>query len=245
MWSFRIQYHMRFVKHAYFVTLTYGQDQIKRSPKGFLNLHKKDFQDYIKRIRKELKQTSKTPDNDKVKYIVTGEYGGDRGRPHYHAIIFNVDFETIIKHWPHGYVDIKEVNKNRIAYIFKYIWKPRKRKDPDHWDDRVPEYVNFSNGLGVQWLTEKNIQYHRKNIDNPTITLPTGERIAIPRYFKEKIFNEEERQYIADKMREFASVDEKEQILNTLTDDQHNQLLQWKKEKMRISQKKSKKDSLD
>lgn len=238
-WAYRLKYHMRTVKHAYFLTLTYADGQCKRSDNGFLNLCPDDFRKYIKRIRKRLGDNKHTPFNDRVKYVVTGEYGSRRGRPHYHAIVFNVPFEVLMKEWPHGIVDVRDVNSSRIAYVFKYTQKARIRKLTHDRDDRIPEYINYSQGLGKQFLTPLNILYHVVNIDNPTITLETGERIAIPRYYKEKMFTKDQRDYIAQRMIEISDFPDA-----MLTPDEQQLVLAYKNEKVRIMNKKAKKDKL-
>lgn len=238
MWSFRLQYHLRYVKHCYFVTLTYEYG-LERTENGFLTLSPKHFRNFIKRIRKDLGDTKETPFNDRVKYVVTGEYGTKNARPHFHAVIFNVPYDTLTKHWDYGIIDIRDVSTDRIAYVFKYTQKARIRKQTHSRDDRVPEYVNFSQGLGKQWLTEKHIHYHKRNIENPTLTLKSGERIAIPRYYKNQIFTDEERQQIADNMMQMAENYE----TPNLTHDQEQELLKWKNEKIRIMNKKAKKDA--
>lgn len=240
MWSFRIQQHLLTVKHAYFITITYADGTLDRSPNGYLTLNKKHFRDYIKRIRKDLGDSKATPFNHRVKYIVTGEYGTKFGRPHFHAVLLNVPFDKIQKHWPNGIVDIKELNTNRIAYVFKYIQKARIKKYTHSRDDRVPEYVNFSQGIGKQWLSHKHISYHQRNIDNPTITLPTGQRIAIPRYYKERIFSEEQRQYIATRMEELSQFTD----VTKLNETEAQKVLLYKNEKIRLMHKKAKKDQL-
>jgi len=238
MWAFRIQYHMRTVDHAYFVTLTYAHGQASRTENGFLTLNKKNFQNYVKRIRKQLNQDKKTPFDKQVKYVVTGEYGTQRKRPHYHAIILNVPYDVIVSNWQHGIVDVREISPSRIAYVFKYCQKARiGRKQQHSRDDRVPEYVNFSQGLGKQWLTPKNIDFHVKNIDNPTLIYGKS-RIAIPRYYKHRIFTDEQRHYIADKMATYSQ--ENQEV--SLSHDEAYQLLQYKNEKIRLMHKKAKKE---
>lgn len=239
-WAFRISYHARFVKHIYFVTLTY-ETGIDVTPNGLFTLTPDHFRNYMKRIRKDMGQNKNTPENEKVKYIVTGEYGAKRKRPHFHAIILNVPIEQLQKHWQYGIVDIRPFNLSRTAYVFKYTQKGNKRRKLEHSrDDRVPEYVNFSQGLGQMWLTDKHIRYHKENIANPTITLPTGERISIPRYYKNKMFTDEERQRIADQMMELAN--KEYDPTEHLSPAEQQMLLQWKNEKIRLMNKKSKKE---
>lgn len=56
------------------LTLTYADE-------GDGELHKRDYQLFMKRLRKRLKGL-------KIKYFVSGEYGSLRGRPHFHIPIF-------------------------------------------------------------------------------------------------------------------------------------------------------------
>ena len=56
-----------------FVTLTYGRDQLP----AFGSLDHRDFQLFMKRVRKY----SETP----VRFYMSGEYGPQNSRPHYHS----------------------------------------------------------------------------------------------------------------------------------------------------------------
>lgn len=239
-WAFRISKHLLHVKHAYFVTYTYALGQCDRSENGFLTLNPHHFRNYMKRVRKELGDNKDTPFNDRVKYIITGEYGTKKARPHYHAILLNVPYSVIEKHWPYGLVDIREIHSNRIAYLFKYCQKARVTKRIHDRDDRIAEYVNFSQGIGKQWLTDQTQHYHVTNINNPTITLSSGERISIPRYYKERIFTKEQREQIAENMSYIE--DHNQQVIDSLDHQQQQELLAYKNEKIRLMNKKAKKD---
>ena len=63
-----------------FITLTY--DDAHLPPDGSLQV--KDFQDFMKRLRSRVKKP--------VRFFHCGEYGELSQRPHYHAILFGVDF---------------------------------------------------------------------------------------------------------------------------------------------------------
>ena len=79
MWSLRLLYELKEWDSASFVTLTYDKEHLKSQ-----SLVKKDFTDFMKRVRRDL-----TKDR-KIKYYMCGEYG-DKGRPHFHSIIFGLD----------------------------------------------------------------------------------------------------------------------------------------------------------
>lgn len=70
----------------YFLTLTYNNESVLHFELGdddFLVADYSDFQKYIKRLRKVEPFSSRG-----LRYIVCREYGGKRGRPHWHALFF-------------------------------------------------------------------------------------------------------------------------------------------------------------
>jgi len=124
---------------AYFITLTYADQQATRTPNGFLNLSKRHPQLFLKRLRKA--KTGNTTSD--IKYYLVGEYGANTKRPHYHAIIFNADIPSIEKAWSHGSVHFGSVNEASVGYTLKYMFK--KGQIPAHKaDDRQPEFALMS-----------------------------------------------------------------------------------------------------
>lgn len=73
-WLYKIWLESLDYTEKIFITLTY-----KKAPK-YNNLEKHELQNFIKRLRKD------NP-NNKIKYFAAGEYGEEKGRPHYHIII--------------------------------------------------------------------------------------------------------------------------------------------------------------
>lgn len=62
------------------ITLTYSDDHLPGP-----SLVYDDFQRFLKRLRKRISPV-------KIRYFGCGEYGERRGRPHFHAILFGMDF---------------------------------------------------------------------------------------------------------------------------------------------------------
>lgn len=234
-WVFRLSYHMRSVKSSFFVTLTYDNASCPVSDNGFMTLRSRDVQLYFKRLRRSLGDSSSVPDNLRLKYYVSGEYGTKTFRPHYHAIVFNADPDSIVKCWHHGHVDVRPVNTSRIAYVLKYITKYRmsKRQSLHARDDRVRPFSFMSKGLGRSWLDNPdNLLKHKGNTDQPFLRLPGGQRIAIPRYYKSRLYTAEELERIADNM---ASLYQEPDV-------DAFELLRWKNEKIRLMHKRSSND---
>lgn len=214
-WSFRLMKEMEISSSAYFITLTYNPESIPMTVKGFMSLNKIDYQNFIRELRRV--------NPEKLKYYTCGEYGGKSWRPHYHAIIFNLDLSTLIDQaqvvkkqpetylngafqfdsplWPLGRITIGQVSEASTGYTLKYISKPS--RVPLHQnDDRIPEFALMSKKLGANYLTQAMREWHEADLLNRAYTpLKDGKKIALPRYYKEKIYSQSDRELIADHMR--------------------------------------------
>jgi len=194
-WSFRLVKEGDRSKNALFVTLTYNDEHIKRSKNNYKNLDKKDLQKFFKRLRKLT--------DEKIKYYAVGEYGFERMRPHYHVILFNASPEIIQRAWNLdnkiiGTVFIGSVTEASIGYTLKYMCKGG--KIPQHKnDDRQKEFSLMSKGLGSNYLTEQMIKWHKNDLTKRMyIPMQDNKKIAMPRYYKDKIYNEMEKTKVAN-----------------------------------------------
>lgn len=117
-WCLRLYHEMEVSSSAFFITLTYDDEHL---PPGE-ELSKRDLQLFIKRLRKR---------NPGIRYFAVGEYGTQKGRPHYHAVIFNlVDLDLITASWcdsngaPIGHIVGDRANMGRIRYMVEYMALP-------------------------------------------------------------------------------------------------------------------------
>lgn len=207
VWTFRLKQHAKNANTSYFVTLTYDTRFVPITKRGYLTLEKRDVQLYFKRLRKA------HPENhEPIKYYLAGEYGSKTFRPHYHIILFNADIELIHKAWEKGEVHIGELTEASAAYTAKYINKGK--IIPMHKnDDRIPEFSLMSKKLGLNYLSEKIINYHRADIERNYLTLEDGKKISLPRYFREKIWTEGERRKQADILaQKFTEIENQKQL---------------------------------
>lgn len=194
-WSFRLRQEDKVSSSAFFITLTYDTKHVTITQNGFMTLDKKHCQDFLKRLRKRV---SKTRPDLRIKYYLAGEYGGKTRRPHYHAIIFNVPSESDIDlSWQLGAVHYGKVEAASVGYTLKYMDKPK--KIPMHMnDDRIREFGLMSKGLGQSYLSQRMINWHRADLINRAyLNIDDGKKIAMPRYYKEKLYTELERKRIA------------------------------------------------
>lgn len=159
-----------------------------------MTLNKKDVQLFFKRLRK-LNEKKNNP--LKISYYLCGEYGGKTCRPHYHIILFNALVETVQTAWTCGGVHYGEVNGASIGYTLKYMSKAK--RIPQHAnDDRTPEFSLMSKGLGKNYIDPRTRKWHIVDLENRMyIPIEDGKKIAMPRYYKDKIYDELQRKRIA------------------------------------------------
>lgn len=134
-WSFRLMQEDKNPDtiSAMFVTLTYDTLHVPITRNGFMSLNKRDFQLFMKRLRKG------TVEGIRLKYFAVGEYGGKTRRPHYHLILFNSSPTAVATAWQLGQCHFGQVTGASIGYTLKYMlkgnWKPKHTND-----DRAPQF---------------------------------------------------------------------------------------------------------
>lgn len=197
-WSFRLLKEMQRSDSAFFLTLTYDTEYVPINENGRMTLDKTDVQKYIKRLRK-------LHEGNPIKYYFVGEYGKQKKRPHYHAIIFNAKAEHLEKAWqikgkPLGLVHLGQVTEASIGYTLKYLCKQQ-----NAYKNKAKEFSLMSKGLGTNYLTKQMINWHKDDLINRMyVPLMDGKKIAMPRYYKEKIYSELEREIISAYMQEVS-----------------------------------------
>lgn len=153
-------------------------------------LYKQDLVKYWKRLRKR--------SDAKIKYYAVGEYGERGNRPHYHAIVFNAEHENMENAWTIddeeiGFTQCDEVTQASIRYVTKYCIN---QKDSRY--SFAPPYATMSNGIGMGYI-KRTKAFHQQKKDL-YITNPGGYRQSMPRYYRERIFSEEELKEIAERV---------------------------------------------
>lgn len=226
MWSFRLMQEDKHSLSSHFITLTYNNENVPITKKLFMTLDKRDIQLFMKRLRKDNK--------NKIKYYLCGEYGSQTKRPHYHAIMFNVDINTIQSNWNKGDIHIGQVSEASVGYTLKYMFK--ETRVPEHQnDDRLPEFSLMSKGLGINYLTNNMIRWHKEDLLNRVyLNILDGKKAAMPRYYKDRIYTREERGQIKSKYTE----EYQKQLDNMLINpDQENIMKQIFNQKLHNEQK--------
>lgn len=177
-WSFRLEQELKISDSALFITLTYSDEEIiygNNEP----TLVKTDIQTYIAKLRRA--------NSVKIKYYAVGEYGTKTERPHYHAIIYNLDNKTILKIeklWEKGQVHIAPCNIATINYTTKYMITKNIKKS----EGKQKAFSLMSKNLGLNYLSNNIDKYH-VNSESTLVRMQNGNKINMPRYYKDKIFS--------------------------------------------------------
>lgn len=166
-WAVRCMHEASLYKQNCFITLTYRDDCLPAN--GSLNY--RDFQLFMKRLRKSFP-------NSRIRFYMCGEYGEDFNRPHFHACLFNFDFEdkvpvrllsgssaklfkskTLERLWPSGFGSIGAVTFESAAYVARYVMKKvNGDRAKDHYlvvdedgvvSSRTPEFNKMSLKPGI------------------------------------------------------------------------------------------------
>lgn len=202
-WSFRLMQQDKISISSQFLTLTYDTRTVPLTKRGFMSVSKRDLQLFFKRLRKLNPQ-------QRLKYYAAAEYGGKTWRPHYHILLFNADVRTIQQAWNNGHVHYGTVSGASVGYSLKYISKGK--RVPQHAnDDRQPEFSLMSKGIGANYLTKQMVKWHHADKENRMyVNLEGGKKASMPRYYKQKIYTEEERKKIGVIQRQRQLITESE-----------------------------------
>lgn len=179
-WSFRIMQELKDSSSAHFLTMTYNDSHVPED--GSLTV--RDLQLFVKRLRK----ANSVP----LRYYAVGEYGTKTQRPHYHAIMFNLDqkiSDRLSSYWQKGNCFIGDVQAASVNYVTKYVINR-----PGDYGDRAPPFSVMSRrpGLGSRYLST-HVGYHKDQIRNYTNV--NGVKGRLPRFYKDKLYSPWERSH--------------------------------------------------
>lgn len=203
-WVFRLKQESKEHSLMSFATLTY--EQAPSSPTALNTLDKRDVQLFFKRLRKNAAKTSQR--NVKIKYFLVGEYGTQTHRPHYHAIIFGATNQEVTNAWKgyynddtgaiNGHVYFGQVEGDSIAYCAKYFESRWERVN--ELDDRDRPSSMMSKNLGLNFITPEMLRYFHNTL-TPTLRID-GHWQSLPRYYRDRIFNDTQKNQIYIKSNE-------------------------------------------
>ncbi|WNK14765.1 MAG: replication initiator protein [Microvirus sp.] len=168
-------------------------------------------------LRKKQKKKTK-----KIKFYMAGEYGTEKGRPHFHACLFGHDFkdkiyykktssgsklytsETLDKIWGKGFTSIGDVTIESAAYIARYIVAKITGPGSERYYERInyntgeiydltPEFNRMSLKPGI--ASEWIEKYESDCYPEGELTLLEGRKTRTPKYYDRKYKKREPLKY--------------------------------------------------
>lgn len=188
-WQIRLNEEIKYSKNISFVTLTFSDESLHKLCKKYKTeennaIATKAVRLMLERYRKQNKKSFKH-------WLITEMGHENTERIHLHGLIWNLTKEEIKNYWKYGNIWIGEyVNERTINYITKYVTK----LDKDH--KNYKPIILCSKGIGRIYIENpysKKHTYQEKNT-NENYRLPNGAKTQLPIYYRNYIYNENERQ---------------------------------------------------
>lgn len=205
-WSIRIGHEAQCWDSNLFVTFDYSPEHLRS-----WSLYYPDFQGFMRRLRKKYGGVSVSPRGGRpLRFFVAGEYGEQYGRPHWHAILFNLHLPdeeeykngtfrstNLERLWGMGNCVIGRVTPQSAAYVAGYT-QSKAYGRPEAYEDLVdsgtgevgsrrPEFCVMSRdpGIGAFW-------YDRFSGDlfPHDSAVQDGKEFKVPRYYVERLKRE-------------------------------------------------------
>lgn len=200
-WKIRLTEEIKFDKTANFVTLTFAPESLVKLEsvmhiKKWRGIENEDgelltdvnllaayaVRMWSERWRKHMKKAPKH-------WLITELGHNQSERIHLHGLIWG-DVKLIEKTWQYGQIYCGQwVDERTINYITKYVTK----LDNDH--KGYKQRIMTSKGIGKNYVIEKE-NYHQFKGENTIKKYKSsnGREMSLPRYYKQKLWNEEERE---------------------------------------------------
>lgn len=207
-------------KRNCFITLTYNDENLPERKR----LKREDFTLFLKRLREHARRKKH---NGEIRFYLGAEYGTLNDRPHFHAILFNWDWEdktyykttptgekiwlsaALERLWPYGYSSTAEMTFESAAYIARYCMQKITGEQADeHYKryDELGEYhlppefngMSLKPGLGTDWY-----KFYKEDVHTNDYVVINGKETNVPKFY-DKILKRTD----PDKMRDFKEARE-------------------------------------
>lgn len=183
------------------INLTYADNPV--------DLSRRDFQLFMKRLRKQRTVFDITTWQHVPRYMMCGEYGDKFLRPHFHVALFGIDFQDkyywkkspsgfplyrspeLERLWTHGDSTIGELSFEMAAYIARYITKKitgdAAGKHYERVDADTGEIINVTpefNGMSLKpGIGKRWIERYMTDVYPHDHVITNGHKAKPPRYY--------------------------------------------------------------
>lgn len=184
-WAVRCIHESAFHERNCFVTLTYADAPV--------DLQYVDFRLFMRRLRRVFPKCS---------FYMSGEYGEKNGRPHFHAVLFGVDFddkvslgkgasgsqlfesETLSQLWGFGFASVGALTFESAGYVARYVHK-KMISGGGVYAGSVGEFSRMSlrPAIGRRWLDN----FGRSDVLPDGSVVVNGHKATAPRYYRREL----------------------------------------------------------
>lgn len=204
-WAIRCMHEAELHEDNCMVTLTYSDEHLPNDG----SLRPEDPQLWMKRLRKRFRDR-------KISFFLAGEYGDKHKRPHYHALLFGLDFQTGIVYnvndkrphvndledsWGLGQVHVDPLTYETAAYVARYCLK-KQEKEIDYCDVSTGvilqrEYTRMSRrpAIGKNWFLANHVDTYKDD------TVVMGTTISRPPRYYDKLLAAQDPENILKKIK--------------------------------------------
>lgn len=202
-WAVRLVHEGMVNSPSWMATFTYKEEELPVNG----SLFPRDFTLFVKKFRAAQSKLERP-----LSYYVSGEYGDDTHRPHYHAILFGPQFldrefmlmrhgapvyysQSLEETWSHGRVEVTGLTYAGARYVASYVRKKvRQRDDPEHYarvDPATGELVELERefgrmsrrpAIGHDWLKR-----YWSDVYPRDFVVMDGKPLKPPRYYDKKM----------------------------------------------------------
>jgi len=194
-WAIRAMHEASLHTRNCFITLTYSDKHLPE----YSSLRLADFQLFMKRLRRKF--------GENIRYLHCGEYGEKYGRPHYHALLFNLDFsdripfkkknghiqyvsDTLTERWGLGHAVVGDLTYESAAYVSRYTTKKNLRDYRLVGNSETPTRRELPRREKINLLRDLSMNGHTPQIVKEQEYITMSRRPGLGRGWLEKFKND-------------------------------------------------------
>ena len=232
-WQVRLTEEIRSnPEKAEFVTMTYSDQELQKLDNEIskkLTGYNRDNEIARLSVRRFTERWRKKYGKTIRHWLITELGTNKTERLHIHGILWHKDKEEITKKWQYGGVWFGQyVNEKTINYIIKYLNK----SDKVH-KEYIPKMF-VSKGMGKGYIKRKDRENNKYNEEKTNEIYKTrkGIKLALPIYYRNIIYNEEEREKLwIEKLDKEERWVDGEKVDISKGDDEYFKVLREKRQK--------------
>ena len=192
-WRVRLSEDIKVNKNARFVTLTFSNEEIAKLKAEAGDIEGYELDNWMAKtaVRRFLERWRKESKKSVRHWLITELGQKNTENVHIHGLIWTDKPEKIKEKWTYGFTWVGDyVNERTINYISKYVTKlDGKHK---HYTPKILTSAGI--GRGYEKTPSARVNRFKGKETRETYTTRQGIKLALPIYYRNKIYSEEERE---------------------------------------------------